>query len=139
MKILKKLSCICLLIIAYNCSSDDSNEEDTNQPTVQELLVSGKWYNQSRTPGANYTDCEKNGYIEFNADGSFKLESFDDSSGLCESLGLNMATYVLSNNRDILISFGTEEFSVIINSITQGILEVTSSDGETLTFNKSQS
>ncbi|WP_431136797.1 lipocalin family protein [Psychroserpens mesophilus] len=139
MKIVKKLCCICLIIMAYNCSSDDdSNGGEMNQLTVQELLVSGKWYNESRTPGTDYSDCEKNGYIEFKADSSFNLESFDDSSGSCESLGINMATYTLSNNRDILIAFESEEIIAVINSISEESLTVTSSSGETLTFDKTQ-
>jgi hypothetical protein len=110
-----------------------------NQLTVQELLVSGKWYNEARTPGTDFTNCEKNGYIEFKANGDFNVESFDDSSGPCDSIGLNEATYTLSDNRDIIIVVDSEEINVSISSISQQVLVIiTSSDGETLTFDKTQ-
>ncbi|WP_435413691.1 lipocalin family protein [Psychroserpens mesophilus] len=139
MKTVMKLSGICLIALVFNCSNnDDSNDGQPNQLTVQELLVSGKWYQESRTPGTNFTDCEKNGYIEFKVNGVFYLESFDDNSGPCESLGLNEAIYTLSNNRDILIVADSEEINVSISSISQQELTITSSDGETLTFDKTQ-
>ncbi|MGS2726521.1 lipocalin family protein [Psychroserpens sp. BH13MA-6] len=135
MKTLIKLCSICLLVIIYNCSSDDG-DNGTNNPTVQELLVSGKWYNESRSVGSNYSDCEKNGSIAFNNNGQVMVESFDDPSGPCESLGVITATYTLANSSEITIIYGSEVLNASIISITQETLTVMSSDGETLTYDK---
>ncbi|MBR9915523.1 MAG: lipocalin family protein [Algicola sp.] len=137
MKTLIKLCSICLLVVTYNCSSDDGDNGSTN-PTVQELLVSGKWYNESRSVGSNYSDCEKNGSIAFNNNGQVMVETFDDPSGPCESLGLITATYTLANSSEITIIYGSEVLISNIVTITQESLTIMTSDGESLTFDKTQ-
>jgi hypothetical protein len=106
------------------------------QQTTADFLTSGKWYFQSKTPGS-YTSCEKRGYIQFMTNGNLVLESFDDSSGNCESLGQDSATYTLTNNTNITIEFGSDTQSAVIESISEEELTL-KIDAETLVFDKTE-
>ncbi len=138
MKVLLKLSTLCIIVIAFSCSSDDDNGNDGQEDlNVGNLLRSGKWYQESISPGG-ISDCEKNTNIEFNENGDFFIETFDDDTGPCKSSGLETGTYTLTNNRDISIMAGTEVINVVIDAITAQLMTVTTSDGETVTFDKVQ-
>ena len=134
MRTFKLFSIIVLAMLALNCSSDDDN---SSQATVAELLASGRWYQESRTPGS-YTDCEKRSYIQFNSNGSFMLESFEDDGDDCVSLDVMTATYTLTNDVSILITFDGGVLSAEIVSISEDLLTVTSSENETLVFDKTE-
>jgi hypothetical protein len=122
-----------LVLLTFNCSSDD--DSTSNPATVQALLTSGKWYQESKTPGS-YTDCEKLSYVQFLSDGTFNLESFEDDEGDCSSIVLITATYTLANNMTIIIDFEGDLISVEIVSISENLLTLTSSENETLVFDK---
>ncbi len=137
MEVLKKIGIICLVIFVCACSSDDDSGGDMQgNIDITSLLQSGKWYQESISPGS-FSDCEKNTYVEFTDNGDFFLETFDDDSGPCESSGLNTGTYTRMSN-DITITVGSEVINVQIDSISQEFLTVTTSDGETITFDKTQ-
>jgi hypothetical protein len=75
-KLVLALTAIAVLSIAIisSCSKDDTK-------STKDILLSGKWYTKSSTltmttpMGASTTtlqDCEKDDYLEFSADGTFK-------------------------------------------------------------------
>ena len=135
MKLFRTLSILLLTLLMFSCSSDDDNSQQ--QQSTQELLTSGKWYQESRSPGS-YTDCEKMSYIQFMTNNNFLLESFENNGDDCVSLGLMTATYTLSENTTIIISFEGEMFSVEIIAISIQELTLLTSENETLVFDKTE-
>lgn len=137
----KLLIAIILGLFTFaSCSKDDDNNDDQqqHQQTTQQLLTSGKWYFESKSTGT-YTACEKKGYIQFMTDGSMIINSFDDGSGTCESLGAASATYTLTNNVNLTLVFGSDTQSAVINSISESELTTTNSDtGEINVFDKTE-
>lgn len=125
------------IVLFASCNKDDDGGSNP-QPTNLELLTSGKWYFESNPPGVN-TACEKKGYVQFMANGSLIINSFDDASGTCESLGAVNATYTLTNDVNITIVFGSDSQAVVINSISENELKITNSDnGEINIFDKTE-
>ncbi|MEZ4778710.1 MAG: lipocalin family protein [Flavobacteriaceae bacterium] len=138
MKSLQILS-ITLLLFCFGCNkNNDDDDNQSQQQTNQQLLVSGKWYFQSKTPGS-YTECEKKGYIQFMNNGTFNIDVFDDSSGSCESLGAVTANYILSNGVNLTLMLGDESQSAVIDSISESQLTITNStEGEVILFDKTE-
>ena len=137
MEILKKFGIVCLVLLVCACNSDDDSGGDMQGDIdAGSLLRSGKWYQESITPGS-FTDCEKNTSIEFSENGDFFIEVFDDEPGPCASTGLEAGTYTRMNN-DITITVGSEVINVEIDFISQESLTVTTGNGETITFDKVQ-
>ncbi len=136
MKTFNRICLICLVLLTYSCNKSDDDSSSSMQATTEELLTSGKWYFESKTPGT-YTLCEKSGYIQFMANGNLILESFDESSGTCGSLGAVTATYVVTNNMNLTIEFGSDSQSAVIVSISEEALTL-ETDGETLDFDKTE-
>ncbi|MEZ4803526.1 MAG: lipocalin family protein [Gelidibacter sp.] len=131
----KFLFAVSICLFTFACSSDDDNGNQ-QQESNEDLLVSGKWYFESKTPGS-YSDCEKSGYIQFRSDGTFTIEVYEDNGGTCESLGADNGNYTLTNNVNITLTAGSETQSAVITSISQSELKITNSgDGEMLVFDK---
>ena len=132
-----QLLVIGLLLLCFGCNKnndDDASEQQTNQ----QLLVYGKWYFQSKTPG-NYTACEKKGYIQFLNNGTFTINVFDESSGTCESLGAVSANYTLTDGVNLTLTLGGESQSAVINAISESQLKITNTDdGEVILFDKTE-
>ena len=135
MKTCKLLSLLFFVLLAFNCSSDDDGSNDGDSLSVIQLLTSGRWYQESRIPGS-YTECEKLSYLEFYNDGDFNLESFEDDGGDCMSLGLMTATFTLTSDTMIIISFEGDNLPVEIVSISENLLTITTAENETLIFDK---
>ena len=136
MKTYKQLSILFIILTLFGCSSDDDNGSMNNNPTTIELLTSGRWYNESVSPGS-YDNCEKMGYIQFSENGDFTIESFELDAGNCESLGINTANFTLTNNTNITISFEGDTITAVIVSITENSLTITT-DEETIVFDKTE-
>jgi hypothetical protein len=120
----------------YNCSSDD-DASSTPQQETEDLLTGSRWYQESKTP-EDFTACEKNGYIQFTTSSNLTVETFEDNSGSCESLGAESATYTLSNATTITIVFGMDTLIATINSISETMLSITTENDETIVFDKTQ-
>jgi hypothetical protein len=137
MKTLKTLTLILLSTLIFSCSSDDDSSSGDSMQATSELLTSGTWYQESKTP-EDFTACEKNGSIQFTTNNTLIVESFDDNSGDCESLGPENATYTLSNDTTITIVFGMDTLTATIISISATMLSITNDNGETIVFDKTQ-
>ena len=136
MKTLKRICLIGLVLLVYGCSNSDDDSSSSMQATTAELLTSGKWYFQSKTPGT-YSSCEKRGYINFMSNGNLIIESFEESSGTCESLGQETATYTVTNDRNLTIVIGSDSQSAVIESISEDKLTL-ETDDETVVFDKTE-
>ncbi len=123
-----------LLIVSCNSDDDSSNVFIPASPTIEQLLISGKWYQETKLP-IDFTECERSGYIEFFSTLEVTIETFDDNSGNCESTGQMIASYIL-NAPTISITNGADSFSVVINSITVDELRITTDDGDTIIFDR---
>ena len=140
MKTRYKICILSIVILTFSCNKgdDDSDSQQQQEQTTIELLTSGKWYFESKTPGA-YTACEKRGYIQFMENGNLVLNSFDDGSGTCESLGEITATYILTNNRSLTLIFEPDNQSAVIDSISEDEFKITNSNnGEKIVFDKTE-
>lgn len=133
---MKTICLIYLVLITFSCNKSDDDSSESIQLTTEELLTLGKWYQESKDPGT-YTACEKNGYIQFISNGDFVINSYDDNTGSCESLGVTNATYTLTNNMNIIITLGLETLEATIVSISESELTL-EADGETLVFDKTE-
>lgn len=123
----------------FNCNSDDDGG-DGSQLSNKELLQSGKWYQESKTPG-NLSACEKKGFIEFKSNGDFIINSYEDNSGTCTAVGMTTAGYTLTNDVNITIVLGSDSIAAVIKSITSTKLTITTTEeGEASTqvFDKTE-
>lgn len=138
MKTLHKIFLSCLLLVLCSCNKSDDESGGSIEPTTAELLTSGTWYFESKIPGT-YTACEKMGYIKFMDNGELILNSFDDGSGTCESLGEVRASYTLTNTMNLTIVFGADSQSAVIDAISEDELRITNADtGEKIVFDKTE-
>ena len=135
MKTCNRLSFLLILLLTFSCSSDDdSSSGDT--PTTAELLTSGRWYLESKTPGG-FTDCEKNSSFKFNTNNTVDVDFYDDDAGPCQPEGIINTAYSLNGNT-LNITFGSESSVVTINSISETTLNVTDDVGDTIIFDRTQ-
>ncbi|WP_299335808.1 lipocalin family protein [uncultured Psychroserpens sp.] len=136
MKTFIKLSVSITLLFAFGCSNnDDGNSNDGGEQSTLELLVSGRWYQESKTPGS-FSTCEKSSYIEFSNETDIALHFYNDDSGPCESEGVVNANYNLSGNTlEINVPDGTVTANIV--SISEDELIVTAED-ETVVFDKTE-
>ncbi|MEZ4817170.1 MAG: lipocalin family protein [Flavobacteriaceae bacterium] len=129
---------ICILLLCFGCNKNSDDDAQTQQQTNLELLTSGKWYFQSKTPGS-YTACEKKGYIQFMNNGMFTINVFDESSGTCASLGAVSANYTLTDGVTLTLTLGSETQSAVINDISENQLNITNTtQDETIVFDKTE-
>lgn len=134
MKQFKLLSLLLVAILTFNCSSDDDSA--VQEPTMQELLMTGKWYFSSIS-NTEFDICQENGYYEFITTDTLIAETFyGDAPDQCESNGKEVATYVLINDNKGL-RFNVEEHELImsIEFISDSKLELKHED-VTLSFVK---
>lgn len=136
MKTFRTITVILLLSLSYySCSSDDDSTGDS-MPSTLELLTADTWYQESKNPGS-FSDCEKNVSFKFNTDNTIAVEAYDDSTGTCESQGIINSTYSL-NGSTITIALGTDTITASIISISETMLTITDSNGDTVVFDKTQ-
>lgn len=135
MKTIKILAIILFSALTFSCSSDDDSSSG-DEPTTLELLTTGTWYLESKTPN-DFSDCEKNSSFKFNTDNTLNAESFEDGTGTCESDGVVNTTYTLTGDTLVII-FGSDTITATINSISDTILNITDDEGDTIVFDKTQ-
>jgi hypothetical protein len=142
MKTTTKTIALLLLISAtlHSCSKDDSPPE----PTVAELLTSGKWYleaystNEGSIPPR--TDCQKHSYLEFFPNGNRMSENFhSDDEDNCVTAFIVTGTWELIDDTQIYYSDDGVETFIEIISISETKLILSQSMGDlvyTLIFDK---
>ncbi|WP_350285776.1 lipocalin family protein [uncultured Croceitalea sp.] len=135
MKTIQILPLLGLLLVSLACSSDD-DADDTETPSTQNLLTTGIWYQESKSPGG-FSDCEKNSSVAFATDGTVRIESFEEEAGSCEAQTPETASYTL-NGATLVFTAGPETFSATINSISSEMLSVTDDEGATVVFDRTQ-
>lgn len=134
MKQFKILSLLLVAMLTFNCSSDDDSA--AQEPTTQELLMSGKWYFSSISD-TQFDICQGNGYYDFITTDTLIAQGFHgDASDQCESTGFEVATYVLINdNKRLLFTVDEHELIMSIEFISDSKL-VLKQDNYTTSFVK---
>lgn len=105
----KTLLITLLSVLALSSCSNDNNENSlTENPQTQSTLAN-KWYlNTWKYNNASQTlnNCDKQGYIQFNSNGTFERKDYQFVSGNCLLEGNDNGTYVYSSsNHKITLSF----------------------------------
>lgn len=105
---MKKLK-ITLLIIAtismfFSCNSNDDNTTPTEQPNLVNKWNLDKWgYN---SVNQTLTTCDKQGYIQFNSNGTFERKDYYLNGTVCELEGNDNGTYSFnSSTNKITLNF----------------------------------
>lgn len=135
MKTIKTISILGLLFLSFACSDNNDDDNLSETQKTENLLTSGKWYLESKTPN-DFSACEKNGSLQFNDDGSIVQEDFEENSGICEADTVT-AIYTL-NGSTLVITFGSETVSATINSISESELSLTDSSGDIILLDRTQ-
>jgi hypothetical protein len=133
MKTIQSLFCICTLLCLISCSSSETDDSDEVLST-QELLTSGKWYQESQSPGS-FSPCEKNTSFQFNTDGSVIIEGYNETSGSCQLENTLTASYTLSG-LSLTVSLGSETISATVENISTTELTLSESTGAMTVFDK---
>ena len=125
-----KLAMIAMILVFASCSKDDSPAEDNMQmeePTIQEQLISGKWFMQSTSSGGSNNACGKQTYLHFIDEDTLLIESFYEDAGMnCLSNGLQSLTYVMTNDTTFILQENPSiDFIIEFISETQLILKQT--------------
>lgn len=137
MKTIKSIFTLLAFTTLISCSSDDSR-----QPTVAELLTSGRWYFESMT-AVTLNNCEKNTSIQFYENGNIYTETYSlNGANECVLSQVNSGTYELLSDTQLSTTNGSETNSslVIVQiSETQLILrDESGSTHNTITLDKTQ-
>jgi len=109
-------------IALFSCSDDDGN---TAQPTVAELLTSGRWYFQT-VSSSELNACEKTTFIEFFDNGNAYSETYSlNTEGACTMISSSSGTYELLSDTQLSITNNGEtndDLVIVQISETQLIL-----------------
>ncbi|MBS7786623.1 lipocalin family protein [Flavobacterium sp. CYK-55] len=108
MKNLIKKTKIILMIIStasllFACSSDSNSTQNTQVSLINKWFIN-KWVynNVNRT----LTECDKQGYIKFNSDGTFERKTYNLNGTNCESDSVDNGTYTFNTTANkIIINF----------------------------------
>lgn len=136
MRTIKTIGILGLLFLSFACSDNNDDDNLSETEKTENLLTSGKWYLESKTPN-DFSACEKNGSLQFNDDGSIVQENFEENSGTCEVADTTTATYTLSGS-SLVITFGSEMILATINSISESELSLTDSSGDVIILDRTQ-
>ena len=139
MNILKhtlKLAMFAFILVFASCSKDDSPAEDNtamDEPTNQELLISGKWYVESSTEIGVADGCTGQSYFHFLDNDSLIIETYEQV-GIedCVSDGVELFNYqLLGNVLDVAEAENTfitiehiSETQLIIKAVEPGQTEI---------------
>lgn len=110
-------------LFTISCNKDD---DTTPEPTISELLVSGKWFLSSVQDVAS-NSCERQSYYHFTDSYSLIVDFYgvNTSSGICESTGFSGYTYTISSRNEIVIESGTSLVIYKISAISRTNLNLT--------------
>ena len=96
--IMKKLK-IALLIISsitifFSCSNNDDNTTPIEQPNLVNKWNLDKWI--FNTTNQSLSTCDKQGYIQFNSNGTFERKDYFLNGTVCEVEGNDNGTYTFN-------------------------------------------
>ena len=124
-----RLAVIAFVFVFASCSKDDSPAEDTSmdEPTTQELLMTGKWYMQSTSIGGPLNECERQTYLQFVDEDTLVIQSFSENGAMeCESSGIRVQAYLMSGEDQFLLDNESDHpYDVDFVSATQLVLSQT--------------
>lgn len=139
MKTIKSIFTLLAFSTLLSCSKDDN---DSRQPTVAELLTSGRWYFESMT-SVTLDNCGKNTSIQFFDNGNVYTETYSlNGASECVLSQVNSGTYELLSDTQLSTTNGSEtNSSLVIVQISETQLIIRDESGSThntITFDKTQ-
>ncbi len=110
-----KIRCLFIFIVitCYSCNKNDSSTNNPQPNTTNNLLV--KWkYDHWEKNGVlqNLSSCDKNGYVQFNSNGTFERKDYWLMSNTCVIEGEENGTYTFNST--------TKKITLVFNDISQG-------------------
>lgn len=135
--IIKKLpfAALAILTLLTACSKDDDKPVPEPGPTVEEFLISGRWYFESQT-NLVLNDCEKQSNWRFLSNGNLVQEVYSDVEGECEIVTTAAGTHGLLSDEALVLTYGTTsiEYTVITIDETELIVQFSSGGGTPITI-----
>lgn len=104
MTLKKSILTLLSFLIIFSCSSSNDEITTETQPDLVNKwsLTVWKLNNVSQT----ITSCDKQGYIQFNSNGTFERKDYNFSSGNCTLEGNDNGTYTYnSSNHKVTLNF----------------------------------
>jgi hypothetical protein len=96
--IMKKLKIAFLIIssitIFFSCSNNDDNTTPVEQPNLVNKWNLDKWIFNSTNQ--TLSTCDKQGYIQFNSNGTFERKDYFLNGTVCEVEGNDNGTYTFN-------------------------------------------
>ena len=96
--IMKKLKIAFLIIssitIFFSCSNNDDNTTPVEQPNLVNKWNLDKWIFNSTNQALS--TCDKQGYIQFNSNGTFERKDYFLNGTVCEVEGNDNGTYTFN-------------------------------------------
>ena len=118
-----------IVLVLASCSKDGSPAEENSmdEPTTQELLMTGKWYMQSTSISGPFNECERQTYLEFVDEDTLVIQSFAENGAMeCESSGIRVQAYLMSGEDQFLLDNESDHpYDVDFVSATQLVLSQT--------------
>jgi len=136
---MKTLTFIALAAMIFSSCSKD---KDTPQPTVRQLLTSGKWYVEGRSlEGETYVEadeCEKKTFYLFFPEGELITEFWSVGNGACNMTSNSAANWRLGADTELfLYSSGGNVIEVRIVEISaDSLILINTSDDQYLHLDK---
>lgn len=118
-------------------SESEVYEFTTREQSIQEAIV-GKWTIEAVLNGgfpSDWSDCDKQSYFDFRADGSFSAVSYSDNP--CKINNAVIGTYLIDGGWNIRFKADGEDDIAKINSISQNSLKLLAGD-QLLVFKRVQ-
>uniref|UniRef100_UPI00404AF116 lipocalin family protein n=1 Tax=Gelidibacter sp. TaxID=2018083 RepID=UPI00404AF116 len=127
MKIFKILPFIALAILTLfnSCSKDD---DSSSEPNVEDLLLSGKWYFESRT-NLILDICDKQSNWRFLPNGNYILEYYHNADDGCEIYDSTEGIFELLSNETFSVTYEENTLVYDIVAISETELIVTATSG----------
>ena len=94
---------ISTMSLFFACSSDDNSNQNTQASIINKWFIE-KWVYNS--VNQTLTDCDKQGYIQFNSNGTFERKTYYLNGGNCEIEGIDIGTYTFNTTTNkITVNF----------------------------------
>ncbi|MDC6363629.1 MULTISPECIES: lipocalin family protein [Flavobacteriaceae] len=127
------------LLLQTGCSNDDS--EPIPEPTVHELLMSGRWYVQSVVSAGELDYCVRTTYYDFVSEQTMIAELFNLVDGECESVDYGALDYEVINDAEIRFTLNDGETYIyweIISISEEELVTQRLNTGAIITYDKTE-
>ena len=104
MKLKKSILALLSFLIIFSCSSSNDETTTETQPDLVNKWSLTVW--RLNNINQTLTSCDKQGYIQFNSNGTFERKDYNFSNGNCTLEGNDNGTYKYnSSNHKVTLNF----------------------------------